>query len=220
MTKTQIVLAQRWRSLATVAALLALAGAVLWVSGRISAEVEAREQVTAEADRRGTAVSTLARDVRQLRVQLEEAGEKPKAPDPSVAVRDLPDRAAVPVPIPGPRGPKGDQGEPAPTISAADGRDGPPGAPGAPGADSTVPGPPGPQGQPGADSTVPGPQGPRGAPGEQGPAGPVCPDGYSPQPPPWDPDALVCRRAEAPRPGPSGPLGAGTLALTAAYRKL
>lgn len=177
MTRTQRAFADRWRQWAVFAALLVLAAGVIWVSSRISAEVEARERAITEADKRGDAVTTLADDVRVLRAQLEAAGKKPKAPDPSRAVKDLPDRVKVPVSIPGPRGPagrgeKGDRGEPgqpAPTITPRDGRDG---------ADSTVPGPQGEKGEPGADSTVPGPQGDKGDPGEQGPPGPA-PSGWS-----------------------------------------
>jgi hypothetical protein len=33
-----------------------------------------------------------------------------------------------------------------------------------------------------------------------GPAGPACPDGYSLQPLTVDPDALVCRKDDAPQP--------------------
>lgn len=81
--------------------------------------------------------------------------------------------------IPGPVGPAGQDS----TVPGPPGKDstvpGPAGAAGRDGADSTVPGP---QGPPGADSTVPGPQGPAGEPGAtgaQGPAGPMCPDGYT-----------------------------------------
>lgn len=218
MTRTQHVLAQRWRTLATIAAMLALAGGVIWVSSRISTEVQRGDQLAAEADKRGDAVATLAEDVRILRAQLEAAGKKPKAPDPSAAVDDLPARAEVPVPIPGPPGPRGPQGRPgrpAPTISPDAG------PAGRPGADSTVPGPPGPSGAPGADSTVPGPRGekgergdtgPAGPPGPAGPAGPPCPDGYSLQVPSWDPDALVCRRDGAAQPE-KPPKGGGLLSM-------
>ena len=184
--------AVRWRHLAwIVAGLLALAGFGILINERLDREISYREQATEEADLRGEAVSTLATDVRQLRAQLQAKGETPDAPDPEKAVENLPDRAEVPVPIPGPRGPQGEPGRDAPTITPS------PGAPGAPGADSTVPGP---QGPPGADSTVPGPQGEKGETGDRGPAGPSCPDGYSLQPPADDPDALVCRRDGAPAP--------------------
>lgn len=115
--------------------------------------------------------------------------------------------------VTGPAGAKGDKGDPgddAPTITPSPGPTGPagkdgadstvPGPSGPPGADSTIPGPAGPQGEPGADSTVPGPQGEKGDKGDPGEPGPACPDGYSPQAPAWDPDALVCHKDEAPPP--------------------
>ncbi len=79
-------------------------------------------------------------------------------------------------------------------------------------------GPRGEQGVPGQR----GEQGERGAPGErgeQGPPGPACPEGYSPQAPSWDPDALVCRRDGAPEPE-RGPLDLGVLLGAAMYRRL
>lgn len=212
MTRTDLVLARRWKPIALLAFLLALTGAVLLVYVRVQAEATRGDQLAAEADLRGSAVSTLAGDVRVLRAQIEAKGDTPAAPDPTKAVKDLPDRAEVPVPIPGPPGPKGDQGDPgkaAPTITPSPGASG---APGQPGADSTVPGPQGPQGEPGADSTVPGPQGPQGERGEQGPPGPAgqsCPEGYSWQTPSYDPYAKVCRQDGAPDPEPSNGNGNG-----------
>ena len=215
MTRTERALARRWRIVAVLCWLVALSGAVIIIWGRIDAEATAREDAVAEADRRGQAVSTLATDVRQLREQVKSEGQTPVAPDPSVAVDDLPARAEVPVPIPGPRGPKGDPGEPGPTITPAPGASG---VPGQPGADSTVPGPQGPQGEPGTDSTVPGPQGPQGERGEQGPPGPPgqsCPDGYSWQTPDYDPYAKVCRQDGAPDPEPTNGNGNGGGLLSA-----
>lgn len=209
MTRTERALAGRWRWIAVFCWLLALSGATVvgwsWYS-----------QLADEADRRGTAVSVLASDVRVLREQVKAAGETPKVPDPSQAVEDLDDRTRVPVPIPGPRGPqgeKGEPGEPAPTITPSPGASG---APGQPGADSTVPGPQGPQGVPGADSTVPGPSGPPGRDGRDGvdgKDGQTCPDGYSLQAPSWDPDALVCRKDDAPDPEPTDDGGLLSMAL-------
>ncbi|GGL14392.1 hypothetical protein [Streptomyces flaveus] len=147
MTRTERALAGHWRSIAVLCWLLALSGAAVigwsWYS-----------QLADEVDKRGVAVGTLAGDVRVLRAQVQ-AGEVPKAPDPSRAVEDLPahERVPVPIPVPGEKGEKGDPGKPAPTITPS------PGTSGAPGRDSTVPGPSGAPGQPGADSTVPGPQG-------------------------------------------------------------
>ncbi|MET8404516.1 collagen-like protein [Streptomyces sp900116325] len=219
------VLARRWRSFALAAVLLVLSGAVLLVWLRIDAEAQRTQQVAAEADRRGDAVSTLAGDVRTLRAQIQAEGGTPAAPDPSRAVENLPDRAAVPVPIPGPpgpQGPKGDTGDVGPTATPSPG---PSGAAGRAGVDSTVPGPAGPQGEqgpagpPGAD----GKDGVDGNDGKDGKDGQTCPDGYSLQPPPGDPDALVCRRdgAEAPSSDSrKGLLGLGALSATAMYRRL
>jgi hypothetical protein len=201
MTRTERVLAHRWKPIALLAFLLALTGAVLLVYVRVQAESSRADQLADEADLRGTAVSTLAGDVRALREQVKAKGGTPVAPDPTKAVKDLPDRAAVPVPIPGPPGPKGDKGDPgkaAPTITPSPGASGAVGASGADGAT----GPQGPQGETGAT----GPQGPAGPQGDPGPAGAdgkdgqTCPDGYSLQPPADDPDALVCRKDGAPQP--------------------
>jgi hypothetical protein len=113
-------------------------------------------------------------------------------------------------------GPPGSRGEPGKGIV---GPSGPPGPSGSPGPASTIPGPrgasgkpaptitpqPGPSGVPGA--TVTGPPGPAGKDGTNGADGKdgrdgvdrqTCPDGYSLQPPADDPDALVCRRDNAP----------------------
>jgi hypothetical protein len=199
--------------------LVALSGAVVIIWGRIDAEATAREEAVAEANLRGEAVSTLATDVRQLREQVKSEGQKPVAPDPSVAVDNLPERAEVPVPIPGEKGAPGRPGQDgSPGADGKPGDDGAPGTPGqdgepgkdgAPGADGAQgpagpAGPEGPQGPPGEE----GPQGEQGPRGEQGPPGPDCPDGYSLQAPNWDPDALVCRRTGAPQPSPEdgGPL--------------
>jgi hypothetical protein len=171
--------------------------------------------------------------VRALREQVKAKGGTPVAPDPTKAVRNLPDRAEVPVPIPGPPGPKGDKGDPgqaAPTVTPSPGASGVPGASGASGANgATGPqGPQGPQGEPG----VAGPQGEQGPPGTDGKDGQSCPDGYSWQTPSYDPYAKVCRQEGAPDPEPSkddgstpspqgrGLLGAAMLTMTARYRKL
>lgn len=202
------MLYRRRRGLWVVAALLFLGGGLAIAFLQIG-KAEARgDQLAAEADRRGTAVSTLAGDVRTLRAQIKAKGGTPDAPDPGDAVEDLPDRTEVPVPIPGPPGPRGEQGEPGEAATPVPGASG---AAGRPGTDSTVPGPPGADstvpGPPGADSTVPGPAGPPGPAGKDGKDGTngrdgtngqTCPAGYSLQPPPDDPDALVCRRDNAP----------------------
>ncbi|MFH9761303.1 collagen-like protein [Streptomyces anulatus] len=201
------VLARRWRSLALTAVLLVLSGAVILVWLRIDSEARRTATVAAEADRRGDAVSTLAGDVRTLRAQIQADGGTPAAPDPAAAVEDLPDRVEVPVPIPGPSGPRGQRGEagtpgqdgadgepgvagsPGPAVTGAPGRDGANGVDGAPGKDG-VAGERGEKGEPG----------PAGERGPAGPPGPACPDGYSLQPPPGDPDGLMCRRDGAPPP--------------------
>ncbi|MEV6450906.1 collagen-like protein [Streptomyces anulatus] len=205
------VLARRWRSLALAAVLLVLSGAVLLVWLRIDAEAQRTANVAAEADKRGDAVSTLAGDVRTLRAQIQAEGGTPAAPDPAAAVDDLPDRVEVPVPIPGPTGPAGRKGETG--APGEDGQDGKPGADGSPGPAAT--GAPGRDGANGADG-IPGQRGEKGDQGEKGdvgatgergptgPPGPACPDGYTLQPPPGDPDALVCRRTGAP-PTPEDP---------------
>jgi hypothetical protein len=209
------IIARQWQRLAVVAALFILSSAVVLVWQKVDAERQAREQAISEAEeaiteanRRGDAVSTLAGDVRVLRAQIEARGDTPAAPDPERAVDDLPQRAEVPVPIPGPPGPAGEQGKPGrPGASGAPGEpgtDGTDGADGEPGADGQQgpPGPAGTQGPPGPQGER-GEQGPRGEQGEQGPPGPAgqsCPDGYSWQTPSYDPDAKVCRRDGAPQP--------------------
>lgn len=222
MTRAEHTLARRWRSVLLVCTLVALSGAVLIIWSRIDHEAARAEQLAAEADRRGEAVSTLATDVRLLRAQVKEEGGTPAAPDPADAVDDLPARAEVPVPIPGPPGEQGPSGRPGRDgKNGNDGEAGTPGQDGEPGeaGEDDAPGAAGPQGEQGPQGE-PGPrgeQGPQGEPGprgEQGPAGPDCPEGYNLQAPSWDPDALVCRRDGAPNPDPSpspspGPIAAG-----------
>ncbi|MFD4257704.1 collagen-like protein [Streptomyces sp. NPDC058534] len=208
----QPVLVQRWRTLAVAAVLLVLSGAIVLVWLRIDAEARRADALAAEADLRGDAVSTLAGDVRVLREQVKAEGATPAAPDPARAVEDLPDRVEVPVPIPGPQGEPGRPGKSGEPGAAGedgepgeDGTDGVPGVdggPGAAGADGTD-GVQGPQGEPGPGGPAgpagpAGPQGEQGPRGEEGPAGASCPAGYSLQPPPDDPDALMCRRDSAP----------------------
>ncbi|GAA4999438.1 collagen-like domain-containing protein [Streptomyces siamensis] len=214
MTRTERALAGRWRWIAVFCWLTALSGAGVigwsWYS-----------QLADEANLRGNAVSTLAGDVRVLRAQVQAAGQTPKAPDPSKAVDNLPARAQVPVPIPGPPGAKGDPGDPGET--GPPGPTGSPGSPGQNGQDGV-----GQDGAPGTDGSAgpPGPQGPQGEPGPAGPEGPAgedgadgrdgqaCPSGYSLQAPNYDPDALVCRRDGAPQPEP-GNNGGGLGLLSA-----
>jgi hypothetical protein len=213
VTRTELVLYRGRHLLWVVAALLFLGGAAA-VGWLMVDRDHLAGQLAEEADLRGRAVSTLAGDVRALRAQVVSEGHTPVAPDPSRAVEDLPDRAEVPVPIPGPPGPEGEPGKTGPSGSpgaaGADGLDGEPGAAGTPGAvGPTGPaGPVGPQGEPGVTGPQgamgpQGEQGPKGDTGERGPAGASCPDGFSWQTPSYDPDALVCRRDGAPDPGDS-----------------
>ncbi|MFE6548846.1 collagen-like protein [Streptomyces sp. NPDC057746] len=188
---------------------MALTGAVLIVYVRVQSEAHRADQLAPEADLRGTAVSTLAGDVRALREQVKAEGKTPVAPDPTRAVPSLSDRAQVPVPIPGPQGPQGDPRSPGPTgspgASGQNGKPGEAGSPSEPGATgpSGPAGPVGPQGETGPQ----GPEGPQGLPGADGKDGQACPTGYSRQAPADDPDALVCRRDGAPQ--PSSKMGLG-----------
>lgn len=211
MTRAERLFYRRRRGLWIAAALLFLGGGLAVAFLQIGhAEARASELAT-EADRRGSAVSTLATDVRTLRAQVQARGGTPAAPDPGDAVEDLPARAEVPVPIPGPPGPTGETGArgargqrgatgasatPAPGPSGAAGREGTDGMQGAVG----PAGPAGPAGEQGP-AGAPGPAGKDGAAGKDGSdgaSGQTCPAGYSLQPPPSDPDALVCRRDGAP----------------------
>ncbi|MGW6583456.1 collagen-like protein [Streptomyces globisporus] len=196
MTRTQHMLYRRRYLLWITAALLALGGGLAIAFLQIDRAEGRATELASEADRRGDAVSTLAGDVRTLRAQIKAGGETPAVPDPAQAVDDLPARAEVPVPIPGPPGPAGARGERGPAGepgAAATPSPGPSGAPGRAGADSNVPGPAGPQGPPGPPGAA-GKDGTDGVDGRDGKDGQTCPAGYSLQPPPTDPDALVCRR--------------------------
>lgn len=205
MTLAQTFLYRARHVLWAAAAVLFVGGAAAIVFLLVDRDRLA-DRLEQEANLRGEAVSTLAGDVRALRAQVEAEGGTPVAPDPEAAVEDLPDRAEVPVPIPGPQGPSGAQGEPGPSGSpgrdGSDGVDGLDGKDGEPGAVGPS-GPAGPSGARGEPGPV-GPQGERGIQGERGPAGPSCPEGYSLQAPSWDADALVCRRDGASSPDGSG----------------
>ncbi|MCX4786453.1 collagen-like protein [Streptomyces sp. NBC_01221] len=173
-----------------------------------------------------------ARDA--LAQQVERLGESPVAGPPGS--RGQPGASVV-----GPPGPQGDQGAPGPI--GPTGPVGPSGSPGVAGEDGAAGvGTPGPTGAPGADGqSVVGPAGPKGDTGPTGPpgadgkngtdgkdgkdgkSGQTCPDGYSLQVPPGDPDALVCRRTGAATPTPDQSrslLGLGALAATSIYRRL
>lgn len=210
MTRTELVLYHNRRLLVLTAILLTLGGGVALSLLLIHRESDARqdvalkaERIAEEADLRGKAVSTLAGDVRALRQQVKAQGETPVAPDPTAAVEDLPDRAQVPVPIPGPRGATGPKGDTGP--SGEPGSDGSPGASGEPG-ETGATGPQGEQGVQGPQGAQgeQGPQGERGPQGEQGPPGQSCPEGYSWQTPDYDPYARVCRQDGAPQPDEPG----------------
>lgn len=225
MTRAERLLYRRRHVLWITAVLLFLGGglalAFLQIDRTQQRGDERADQLAAEADLRGSAVTTLATDVRTLRAQIQAKGGTPAAPDPARAVEDLPDRAEVPVPIPGPPGPQGEQGERGPTGPAATPSPGPSGAAGQAGADSTVPGPAGPKGDTGP-AGPPGADGEDGRDGADGSDGQTCPDGYSLQPPAGDPDALVCRRdgASTPsEPDPSPTQGPTILGLPAERRR-
>jgi hypothetical protein len=183
--------------------------------------------------------SNAARDA--LSRQVQQLGAKPVAGPPGS--RGEPGPTAVgPT---GPAGAPGAAGSPGAAASPVPGPSGPEGPQGIPGADSTVPGPAGEAGAPGADSTVPGPAGPQGDPGAAGRDGDDGKDGKDGQPPAgwtytdpagiaytcspagdFDPSAprYTCTVDTAPTPtgspASSGLLGIGTLATTAAYRRL
>ncbi|MEU6763673.1 collagen-like protein [Streptomyces sp. NPDC046853] len=176
MTQFERILAHRWRSVFLVCVLVALCGvaAILWA--RIDAGDQRADRFATEADRRGEAVSTLARDVRTLRAQVRSHGDTPAAPDPSDAVDDLGSRARVPASAPGSPGEDGADGEDGSDGKPGDkgergtgGRNGDRGATGEPG----EPGPTGPAGTDGAD----GANGERGLEGPAGAAGPPGSDG-------------------------------------------
>lgn len=215
MTRTELVLYRRRHLLWITAALLVIGGGVLMSLLLIQRESHTREQAIAEANLRGEAVTVLAGDVRALREQVKAEGATPVAPDPTKAVENLPDRAEVPVPIPGPRGATGASGEPGdPGASGSPGREGIPGPSGAPGSVGPT-GPQGVQGEPG----VAGQDGRDGVDGRDGRDGQTCPDGYSLQAPADDPDALVCRRDGAPAPSPEPSSPALVLAWALARRQ-
>jgi hypothetical protein len=209
--------AVRARALWVLAVLLFVGGAVA-VAWLVAERDRLYGQLENEADLRGNAVSTLAGDVRALREQVKAEGKTPVAPDPTKAVENLPARAEVPVPIPGPAGPTGARGATGP--AGKDGTNGSPGVNGVPGqlgptgpAGATGPqgdpGPAGSQGEPGPA----GPAGPAGADGQDGKDGQTCPTGYSLQAPSYDPDALVCRRDGSGQPSDSDTPTTQSLAL-------
>lgn len=230
MTGTHRTIVLHWRGMVVACAILALFGISWALWHRVDADRSAADRrytaATAEANKRGTAVSTLAGDVRALRQQVKAQGGTPVAPDPTKAVDNLPARAAVPVPIPGPAGASGAPGQTgaagSPGASGAPGVAGSPGAAGATGETGPV-GPAGPAGAQGEQGPTgaqgpQGDQGPKGDTGEQGPAGLACPDGYSLQAPAWDANALVCEKDASTGGTPSNP-SAALLLLSAVARR-
>ncbi|MEV0319190.1 collagen-like protein [Streptomyces sp. NPDC050658] len=170
MIQLERLLARRWRSVFLVCVLLALSGVAVILWARIDAGDRRADRLSAEAERRGEAVSTLARDVRTLRAQVRAHGDTPAAPDPSDAVDDLLARVRVPAGAAGADGTDGSDG-----VDGADGADGTKGADGKSGEQGErgaggKPGPAGEQGEPGEP-------GERGAPGETGPPGAAGADG-------------------------------------------
>ena len=172
------LLAARWRSVFLVCVLIALSGIAVILWARIDAGDRRADQMQDEADRRGQAVSTLARDVRALRAQVRAGGGTPAAPDPSEAVDGLIDRIRVPAGLPGARGEKGDKGDKGaggePGANGSQGPRGELGPSGPPGPE----GPEGPKGQEGPEGS-PGPEGPSGGPGSPGADGATGPAGSS-----------------------------------------
>lgn len=241
MTRASRMFARRRWAFALVATLLTLGGGVGLALLLVAQETGRADGLAAEADLRGSAVTVLATNVRELRAQLQQEGKTPVAPDPTEAVEHLPDRAQVPVPIPGPRGAtgadgtkgdKGEKGDKAPVITPLPGQDGKDGA------DSTVPGPAvtgaaGQDGQDGKDGSD-GADGTNGTDGNTGPppAGWSYADGtgatytcsldadHDPAAPHYTcrPDAPA--PDPEPDPSPSGTLGLAGLALSATYRRL
>lgn len=209
MTRTQSFLYRFRHALWTIGGVL-FAGGLAMVVWLFLDRDQLNDRLAEEANLRGSAVSTLAGDVRALRAQVVAEGATPVAPDPTKAVKDLPDRAEVPVPIPGPSGAQGEKGEPG--QPGKNGVDGSPGASGEPGAVGPS-GPAGPQGEqgPAGPAGPAGQDGKDGADGRDGTNGQTCPDGYHLEAPSYDPDALVCRRDSAPEPSdsPSTPLAMG-----------
>lgn len=212
MTRAQIRAEERrWRrgDIFVAVAAIALGAVLAWI-------VLAVQGVTQELHTSNDARDALARQVQRM-------GGVPIAGPPGS--RGEPGNSVT-----GPPGEKGDQGTAGPSgqpgtpgKSGQDGAAGSPGPSGQPGAAGPT-GPAGPVGPQGAQGD-PGPagpqgeqgeQGPKGDTGEQGPPGPTCPDGYSLQAPAYDPDALVCRKTDAPandQPGNSDSNGTQALAL-------
>lgn len=218
MTRSQLRAEERrWRrgDVVTALAAIVLGLALAWI-------VLSVQQLRSELTTANEARDALARQVVELG-ESPVAGEPGSRGDPGPAVTGPPGRPGADGP-PGPAGPSGPPGPSGrPGRDGSDGVDGI-GATGAPGPDGMdgspgpagPPGPPGPQGEPGPA----GPQGPAGEDGQDGRDGQTCPDGYSLQPPPDDPDALVCRRDDAPDDEPQdGQSGMTVLGLAPERRR-
>lgn len=185
---------RRWRrgDFLVITAALVFGIAMAWIVLRV-------QGITSDLQTQYTARDALARQVERL-------GGTPVAGPPGS--RGEPGKS-----VRGARGDKGETGEPgspgpsgSPGKNGDDGKPGEPGPSGSPGAagEQGADGAQGPQGEPGP----PGPQGepgPAGADGQDGRDGQTCPDGYSLRPPADDPDALICRRDNAPSDGDPQP---------------
>ncbi|MEV5983383.1 collagen-like protein [Streptomyces sp. NPDC052114] len=206
MTHLERVLARRWRSVFLVCVLLALSGVAVILWARIDAGDRRADRLAAEADRRGDAVSTLARDVRTLRAQVRSHGDTPAAPDPSEAIDDLLARVRAPAGLPGSRGADGSDG-----TNGSDGADGSDGSDGKPGAKGSR-GEGGQQGEQGeqGEAGAPGEPGPTGAPGvngQDGKDGRDGKDGAQGQAGPTGPAGSSGTNGDAGSTGPAGPAG-------------
>ncbi|MGW6270821.1 collagen-like protein [Streptomyces sp. NPDC055060] len=211
MIQLERLLARRWRTVFLVCVLVALSGVAALLWARIDAGDRRADRLAAEADRRGEAVSTLARDVRTLRAQVRAHGDTPAAPDPSDAVDDLPSRARVPG-APGADGSPGEDGKPgekgSPGQGGRTGDQGAAGEPGRPGA-SGAPGPAGSDGADGVNGTngERGPEGPAGAAGPPGADGANGSDGAGGASGPEGPAGPTGPRGERGERGPKGDAG-------------
>ncbi|MET8690188.1 collagen-like protein [Streptomyces sp. NPDC004732] len=185
MIQLERLLAHRWRTVFLVCVLLALSGVAVILWARIDAGDRRADRFATEADRRGAAVSTLARDVRTLRAQVRAHGDTPAAPDPSEAIDDLLARVRVPTGAPGTPGEDGKPGQQGAQgtggrqgtrgAQGESGERGDRGAQGEPGA-AGASGEPGKPGEPGAAGQD-GRSGEQGQTGPEGPAGPTGPPG-------------------------------------------
>ena len=186
--------ARRGRSLAVVAALVAL---VLALGVYIAWDTVASKQ---RASRNRVVASKAIGAAEQLCAQVVALGGTC-----SVRPASLPQPVAAPgVVLPAPRGEPGEQGPPGePGKPGAPGSPGPAGSPGPPGKDGiSAAGDAGVPGEPGAAGPM-GPPGPAGETGPAGPAGPACPEGWRIQPYELQGQQVLLCTAEESAPGPS-----------------